>query len=61
MPIHFTPAELAQEKGMRSRDIIDLCVATGVPIYEGRIDRALLEAALRAQLAGATLAADTRP
>jgi bifunctional DNase/RNase len=51
MPIHLTPAELAREKGMRPRDVIDLCLKTGVPIYEGRIDRTLLEATLRASAA----------
>ena len=51
MPIHFTPAELAREHGLRPREVIDLCLRTGVPIYQGRIDRTLLEASLRAEAA----------
>jgi hypothetical protein len=47
MPHHLTPTELARVLGLGRRDVIARCLATGVPIYHGRIDRTLFEATLR--------------
>ena len=47
MPHHLTPAELASALGMDRRDVIVNCLASGVPIFHGRIDRTLFESALR--------------
>ena len=46
MPHHLTPDELARELGTDRRDVIAKCLASGVPIFHGRIDRTLFEHAL---------------
>ena len=46
MANHFTPEELAQEMGTDTRDVIQLCVKEGIPIYKGKIDRSLLTAVM---------------
>ena len=48
MPIHLTPSDLARETGLEPREVISKCLETGVPIFQGRIDRTLFEATLRA-------------
>jgi hypothetical protein len=47
MAHHLTPDELARAVGIDRRDVIAKCLATGVPIFHGRIDRTLFESALR--------------
>ena len=47
MANHFTPEELATELGTGTRDVIQLCVKEGIPIYKGKIDRSLLTAVMR--------------
>jgi hypothetical protein len=47
MAHHLTPVELAREIGMDRRVVIAKCLASGVPIFHGRIDRTLFECALR--------------
>ena len=47
MAHHLTPAEFARELGMDRRDVIANCLASGVPIFDGRIDRTLFASALR--------------
>ena len=42
-----TPDELARASGMNRQDVIAKCLAAGVPILHGRIDRTLFESALR--------------
>lgn len=49
MANHFTPEELAQELGTDARDVIQLCVREGIPIYKGKIDRSLLTAVMKAK------------
>ena len=49
MANHFTPEELAQEMGTDTRDVIQLCVKEGIPIYKGKIDRSLLTAVMKAK------------
>lgn len=49
MANHFTPEELAEELGTGTRDIIQLCVREGIPIYKGKIDRSLLAAVMKAK------------
>ena len=49
MPNHFTPEELAQEMGTDTRDVIEVCVKEGIPIYKGKIDRSLLTAVMKAK------------
>ena len=44
---HLTPDELARASGMNRQEVIAKCLAAGVPILHGRIDRTLLESALR--------------
>jgi hypothetical protein len=47
MPHHLTPTELADQLQMKRQEVIGKCVEMGVPIYHGRIDRALFETSLR--------------
>jgi hypothetical protein len=49
MANHFTPEELAEELGTGTRDVIQLCVREGIPIYKGKVDRSLLTAVMRAK------------
>jgi hypothetical protein len=49
MANHFTPEELAEELGTGTRDVIQLCVSEGIPIYKGKIDRSLLTAVMKAK------------
>jgi hypothetical protein len=49
MANHFTPEELADELGADTRDVIQLCVREGIPIYQGKIDRSLLTAVMKAK------------
>ncbi len=44
MPNHLTPAEVAREFGMDKRDVVRICVAGHVPIYNGKIDKTLFDA-----------------
>jgi hypothetical protein len=46
MPHHLTPTELADQLQMKRQEVIGKCVEMGVPIYHGRIDRALFETSL---------------
>jgi hypothetical protein len=45
---HLTPSEMANESGLDTHDVIVKCVEMGVPIYEGKIDKTLFSASLRA-------------
>ncbi len=47
MANHLTPTELARESGLERRDVIVKCVQLGVPIFNGRIDKALFLSSLR--------------
>jgi hypothetical protein len=46
---HLTPAELADQLQMKRQEVIGKCVEMGVPIFHGRIDRALFETSLRSR------------
>jgi hypothetical protein len=61
MANHLTPAELADQLRMNRQEVIGRCVAMGVPIFHGRIDRTLFETSLRSLNAGkkGNLATDT--
>ena len=48
MPNHLTPEELSKELGIERDDVIRLCVEEGVPIYQGKIDKILFQAQLKA-------------
>ena len=48
MPNHLTPEELSKELGINRDDVIRLCVEEGVPIYQGKIDKFLFQAQLKA-------------
>jgi hypothetical protein len=48
MPNHLTPEELSQEVGIEADEVIRICVTEHVPIYHGRIDKALFQAQLQA-------------
>ncbi len=48
MANHLTPTELAREAGLERRDVITKCMELGVPIFQGRIDKTLFLANLRA-------------
>jgi hypothetical protein len=48
MANHLTPEELSKELGIDRQEVIRLCVEEGVPIYQGKIDKTLFEAQLRA-------------
>ncbi len=47
MANHLTPTELADELHMKRREVIDKCMQMGVPIFQGRIDKALFKTSLR--------------
>lgn len=47
MTHHLTPSELADQLQMKRQEVIGKCVEMGVPIFHGRIDRALFESSLR--------------
>ena len=49
MANHLTPSELADQLQMKRQEVIGKCVEMGVPIYHGRIDRALFETSLRSR------------
>ena len=48
MANHLTPDELAKELNMDREAVIKLCVAEGVPIYQGKIDKHLFQVQLEA-------------
>jgi hypothetical protein len=47
MANHLTPGELADQLRMDQQEVIGRCVQMGIPIFHGRIDRALFESTLR--------------
>ncbi len=47
MANHLTPSELADELHMKRQEVIGKCVELSVPIFRGRIDKALFRASLR--------------
>jgi hypothetical protein len=47
MANHLTPHELADQLQMDQQEVIGRCVAMGIPIFHGRIDRTLFELSLR--------------
>ncbi len=47
MANHLTPRELADQLHMDQQEVIGRCVAMGIPIFHGRIDRTLFELSLR--------------
>jgi hypothetical protein len=49
MANHFTPAELAEELGTETRDVIQFCVREAIPIYKGKVDRSLLMTVMKAK------------
>ena len=51
MANHLTPRELADQLNMDQQEVIGRCVAMGIPIFHGRIDRTLFELSLRNLLA----------
>jgi len=55
MANHLTPEELAKEMGMDRDEVVRICIAEGVPIYHGKIDKTLFQATLEA--VGGTAAA----
>jgi len=57
MANHLTPDELAKELNMDRESVIRICVAEGVPIYQGKIDKHLFQAQLQA-VGAATAGAD---
>jgi 3-deoxy-D-manno-octulosonate 8-phosphate phosphatase KdsC-like HAD superfamily phosphatase len=50
MANHLTPTELAREAGLERREVISKCTELGVPIFQGRIDKALFVDRLNEQL-----------
>jgi len=48
MAVHLTPTELAEILDMERRDVLTKCVEMNVPVLQGRIDRTLFEASLKA-------------
>ena len=51
MANHLTPTELAREADMERSEVIEKCMELGVPIFQGRIDKTLFKASMRAQAA----------
>jgi hypothetical protein len=54
MANHLTPDELAKEMGIDREEVIRICIAEGVPIYQGKIDKTLFQASHEAVGAGAS-------
>jgi len=52
MANHLTPEELSKELNIDRQEIIRVCLQEGVPIYQGKIDKALFAAQLQAIGAG---------
>ena len=48
MANHLTPEELSKELGIDRRAVIRVCIEQGIPIYQGKIDKTLLQAQLQA-------------
>lgn len=48
MANHLTPEELSKELGIERDEIIKVCLEESVPIYQGKIDKALFQAQLQA-------------
>ena len=48
MANHLTPTELAREVGIERSDVVAKCVELGIPIFQGRVDKTLLLAGLKA-------------
>ena len=48
MAVHLTPTELAEVMEMERREVLTKCVEMNVPVLQGRIDRTLFEASLKA-------------
>ena len=48
MANHLTPEELAKEMRMDRDEVVRICIAEGVPIYHGKIDKTLFQATLEA-------------
>lgn len=47
MSNHLTPSELAKESGLDRKDVIAKCVAWGVPIFNGKIDKTLFKSTMQ--------------
>lgn len=47
MAIHLTPTELALEFGIQRSEVVASCVELGIPIFQGKVDKTLFEAAMR--------------
>jgi len=47
---HLTPSELAAATGLDRSEVIAKCLETGVPIYQGRIDKTLFTATIRERI-----------
>jgi hypothetical protein len=47
MANHLTPSELARESGLERSEVIAKCVEWGVPIFHGKIDKALFSSNMR--------------
>jgi hypothetical protein len=56
MANHLTPEELAKETGMDRDEVVRICIAEGVPIYQGKIDKTLFQASVEAVGAGTGVA-----
>jgi hypothetical protein len=46
MANHLTPEELSKEVGIDRDEVIRICLAEHVPIYQGKIDKTLFQAQL---------------
>lgn len=46
MANHLTPTELAREAGLERKEVLAKCLETGVPIFQGRIDKSLFLASI---------------
>ena len=52
MANHLTPEELSKELGIDRQEVIRLCIAESIPIYQGKIDKTLFAAQLEAVRTG---------
>ncbi len=59
MANHLTPTELAAETGLQRREVIEKCLALGVPIFHGRIDKTLFLTSVREETSASVEAVGT--
>jgi hypothetical protein len=48
MANHLTPSELSMLLGIKEREVVRICFEESVPIYQGKVDKALFVQSMEA-------------